>query len=218
MKVKLPLFICLIMGIMGMVAYYVPHKTVQNIDNEWRNTALRIIFAFSLVLGVGSIIRHHLEKIKRRREFWEYSYVTLISLFLTAFIGLFGGIDGKGLIKMQIGSFSFDIQTIYVNMAIPLGAMMFSLLAYFMASAAFRAFRARNFEAILLLIAAFIVMLASVPPIARLIPKLSYISEWILDVPNTAAKRGMLFGITLGVLSTSLKILLGIERGWLGGK
>ena len=218
MKVKLPLFICLIMGIMGMIAYYVPHKIVQNFDNEWRNTALRIIFAFSLVLGVGSIIRHHLEKIKRKREFWEYSYVTLISLFLTAFIGLFGGIDGKGLIKMQVGNFNFDIQTIYVNMAIPLGATMFSLLAYFMASAAFRAFRARNFEAVLLLVAAFIVMLASVPPIARLIPKLSYISEWILDVPNTAAKRGMLFGITLGVLSTSLKILLGIERGWLGGK
>uniref|UniRef100_A0A7V3ZV07 Uncharacterized protein n=1 Tax=candidate division WOR-3 bacterium TaxID=2052148 RepID=A0A7V3ZV07_UNCW3 len=218
MKVKLPLVICLIMGIMGMVAYYVPHKIIQDFDNEWRNTALRIIFAFSLVLGVGSIIRHHLEKIKRKREFFKYSYVTLISLFLTAFIGLFGGIDGKGLIKMQIGKFNFDIQTIYVNMAIPLGATMFSLLAYFMASAAFRAFRARNFEAVLLLIAAFIVMLASVPPIARLLPKLLYISEWILDVPNTAAKRGMLFGITLGVLSTSLKILLGIERGWLGGK
>ncbi|MCS7249627.1 MAG: hypothetical protein N2323_03320 [candidate division WOR-3 bacterium] len=218
MKVRFPLILCLLMGIIGMVAYYIPHRIVQNFDNELRNTALRIIFAFSLVLGVGSIIRHHWEKIKRKREFWEYSYVTLISLFLTAFIGLFGGIDGKGLIKMQIGKFSFDIHTIYVNMAIPLGATMFSLLAYFMASAAYRAFRARNFEAILLLIAAFIVMLASVPPVARLIPKLPYISEWILDVPNTAAKRGMLFGITLGVLSTSLKILLGIERGWLGGK
>lgn len=218
MKVRFPLILCLLMGIIGMAAYYIPHRAVQNFDNELRNTALRIIFAFSLVLGVGSIIRHHWEKIKRKKEFWEYSYITLISLFLTAFIGLFGGIDGKGLIKMQIGKFSFDIHTIYVNMAIPLGATMFSLLAYFMASAAYRAFRARNFEAILLLIAAFIVMLASVPPVARLIPKLPYISEWILDVPNTAAKRGMLFGITLGVLSTSLKILLGIERGWLGGK
>lgn len=217
MKVKGPLLLCLIMGIIGMFAFYVPHKIVQDFDNELRNTALRIIFAFSLVLGVGSIIRHHLEKIKRKREFWEYSYITLISLFLTSFIGLFGGIDGKGLIRMQIGKFSFDIHTIFVNMAVPLGATMFSLLAYFMTSAAFRAFRARNLEAVLLLVAAFIVMLASVPLVSRVIPKLPYISEWILEVPNTAAKRGMLFGITLGVLSTSLKILLGIERGWLGG-
>lgn len=70
----------------------------------------------------------------------------------------------------------------------------------------------------MLLIAAFVVMLAAVPLTNNLIPRLPQFSEWILTVPNTAAKRGLLFGIALGSMATSLKIILGIERGWLGGR
>jgi hypothetical protein len=45
----------------------------------------------------------------------------------------------------------------------------------------------------------------------------SDISTWIMQVPNTASKRAIDLGLTLGVLATMLKILTGIERSWLGG-
>ncbi|MEO0071975.1 MAG: hypothetical protein ABIK10_00850 [candidate division WOR-3 bacterium] len=217
MKVRLPLILVLITGILGALPFIIPHRIAQNFDNEFRNSVLRIIAAFSLVLGVGSIVRHHIYKIQRRKENWEYSWILLVSLVITSIIGLFGGIEGNGSLPTRIGDFYFDIQTIYMHVAIPLGATMFAMLSFFMASAAYRAFRARNFEATLLLLAAFIVMLGSVPLSTYVLPKLPDFAEWILTVPNTAAKRGMGFGIALGSLATSLKIILGIERGWLGG-
>ncbi len=224
MKRRIPLIIVFVSGVFGALTFLIPHKLMQNIDNEFRSSILRIVVAFSLVLGVGSIVRHHLEKVRRKKENWQYSYVTLITLVISALIGLFGGIDAKGFLPTKFVfpftnyTFHFDIQTLYSNIMVPLGATMFSLLAFFMTSAAYRAFRARTIEATILLFAAFVVMLAAVPLTSNLFPKLPYFSEWILTVPNTAAKRGLGFGIALGSMATSLKIILGIERGWLGGR
>jgi ABC-type proline/glycine betaine transport system permease subunit len=219
MKRRIPLLIVLLTGIFGAAAFFIPHPIVRSADEIMRNDVQRIIAAFSLVLGVGSIVQHHLLKIKRRAQYYPYSYITIIALLITAIIGVFGGIDVSrpGILPTRIGNFSIHIQTLYSNIMVPLAATMFSLLAFFMASAAYRAFRARNLEATLLLLAAFIVMLGAVP-LGRLIHRqLPAFAEWILAVPNTASKRGILFGVELGIFATSLKIILGIERGWLGG-
>ena len=94
---------------------------------------------------------------------------------------------------------------------------MFSLLAFFVASAAYRAFRARSLEATILLGAAVIVMAGRVPLGEYLLPGIGQISDWIMNVPNTAAQRGILIGVSLGGIAISIKIIFGIERAYLGG-
>lgn len=99
-------------------------------------------------------------------------------------------------------------------MLVPLQATMFSLLAFFIASASYRAFRARNVLAALLLIAALIVMLRFTPgPWGDLLAKTS---AWVMNVPNLAAQRAIIIGIGLGIVATALKVILGIERGYMG--
>ncbi len=206
MRRTLPLAICLIMGIVMMVQFFVPHPIsvgFYDLTTKW----IRIVSAFALVLGVGSLILYHIDRLQRKRPGWAYSIVTLIALVGTAITGLGWGVKPGAPLQ----------EIIFKNILVPLNASMFAILAFYMASAAYRAFRARTKEAALLLIAAFLVMLGMVPVGAAIWGKLPDVAEWILSVPNMAAKRAILFGVALGAIATSLKVILGIERGWLGG-
>jgi hypothetical protein len=105
---------------------------------------------------------------------------------------------------------------LYDHVFAPANATMFALLAFFIASAAFRAFRARNVESALLLGAAILVMIGLVP-IGRLLwDAFPEIADWILEVPNNAGRRAIIMGAALGVIATSLRVILGIERSHLG--
>ena len=221
MKRRLPLTLVLVFGIAGALTYFLPHKVIQSNDALFRNNTLRIIGSFGLVLGLSSLIRHHALRIQRRKEYWGYSWITMISLVFSSIIGLFGGgLDPQvhGLIPTSIAGFSFHITTQFNYIVIPITATMFAMLAFYMATASYRAFRARNLESTILLVAAFVVMLGSVPLSRRLLDTLPNFAQYLLDIPNTASKRGIGFGVGLGSIATSLKIILGIERGWLGGE
>jgi len=194
------------MGILMIIQFFIPNKISEgtfDLVMKW----VRIITAFALVLGVRSITFRSIDKIKRKRKDWVFSIFALLGMVITAVAGLGWGV--------KTGS---PLRIIYNNILVPLGATMFSILAYYMASAAYRAFRARTREATLLLIAAFIVMLGKVPIGNAISVKLPDFADWLLIVPNMAAKRGIMFGVALGMIATSLKIILGIERGWLGGR
>jgi hypothetical protein len=155
----------------------------------------------------------------------------------------------------------------FFNIFNPLSSTMFALLAFFVASASYRAFRIRNFEATLLLVSGIILMLGRVP-IGELIPwwlvgflivfglgavsapwikdrkilfslvlgslliffavgfqlnwhadpphLIPLIQDWIFDYPTTAGSRALMIGIALGIVATSFRIIVGIERSFLG--
>jgi hypothetical protein len=105
---------------------------------------------------------------------------------------------------------------LYDHVFAPCNATMFALLAFFIASAAFRAFRARNVESALLLGSAILIMIGLVPlgrAISSLFPDLA---EWIIEIPNNAGRRAIMMGAALGAIATSLRVILGIERSHLG--
>lgn len=214
MKRLIPLSLCFFFGVVMIATQFSPHPISKSVFDEVVKGAL-IISPFALVLATVTLIQTHATRISRRSDHWQYSFIVFAGLITMVVIGV------------PLGPQHPVFVWIYDNVQVPMDATMFSLLAFFIASAAYRAFRARTTEATLLLVTALIVMLGNVP-VGNVIwnelmswtpweNQASAAREWILDNPNLSARRGIILGVSLGVISQSVRIILGIERSYLGG-
>lgn len=225
MKRTIPLLITFAVGLALIVAMFIPHVPFYELDGMF-SVFYDVIAVFAFILGGGNLLKVHLNKIQNKRRDWKYSIVTVSGFFLVLAAGLLkiGVPDGwSGGYQAPGSLFKF----LYDATFQPLQATMFSLLAFFVASASYRAFRAKTKEATILLVAAFIILLRPTPlgyyltywlpePLRFLhIPNLS---TWVLSVPNMAGQRAIMIGIALGIVSTSLRLILGIERSYLGSE
>ena len=211
MRTTLPLVITFVVGVFMLGEFFIPHWQYQHVKTLVLEFGT-IIAGAAFLLGVVNLTQVNLPKIMEKQEDWYYKAIMLASMVIMMIIGFWEGTQrmSDGMVYKWLFDFVF----------IPLSATMFSLLAFYIASAAFRAFRARNAEATVLLIAACVVMLARVP-IGEQIPfigeYLSHFQNWLMDVPNVAARRAIFVGAALGAIATGVRIILGIERSHLGG-
>ena len=158
-----------------------------------------IVIAFALLLGFANVISVHWNRIRTRKPGSIYSVVLLLSLIGTLVMGYGGPASKNG-------------QLIFEFILKPLEATFFALLALFIATAAFRAFRVRNLETFFFVLFALIVLLGQVPVSIYLWPELPVIKDWILNVPTLAGVRGILLGVALGTIATGLRVLIGADR------
>lgn len=228
MKRTVPMVIAGATGLVLIVSYFIPYTESWGEDAmKWFN----ILAAVAFILGGGNLMRMQLKKMSDRQPGWGYAAVTLISFLVTLVLGLFKvGVRPTAAFPTNAWAAPYDqngsafwwcVEYLYV----PLASTMFALLAFYISSAAFRAFRAKNLEATVLLATAFVVLLGRtvVAGVMRdLLPEswqwLDFQSrtDYIMSVFNLAGMRAITIGIALGVASTSLKVLLGVDRSYLG--
>ncbi|TLY45064.1 MAG: hypothetical protein E6K59_05260 [Nitrospirae bacterium] len=210
LKRQLPLAITFVMGVTFAFQYYIPHpvseEAITNVS-KW----MQIISGFALALGLASIFHVHAVKIKRQVPGWGYSIVLYAAMLATIIVGFKSG----GETKVDGAQTAFG--WLYDYSMVPLQGTMFSILAFFIASAAYRAFRARSPEASVLLVSAVLVMMGRVPLGQFLLPWTWDVTQWLLNVVNSAVRRAILIGVSMGQVALSMKIILGIERAYLGG-
>ena len=210
LKRQLPLAITFVMGIGFALQYYIPHPVSEDaITNvsKW----MQIISGFALFLGLASLFHVHAVKVKRQVPGWGYSLALYVAMLGTIVVGFWS--HGETRTDGVQTAFGW----LYDYTMVPLQGTMFSILAFFIASAAYRAFRARSREASVLLVAAVVVMMGRVPLGQFLMPWTWDATQWLLNVLNSAVRRAILIGVSMGSVALSLKIILGIERSYLGG-
>lgn len=199
---------------------------VVTMSNLWQ-----ILAAMLLSLGIISIFRVHVGRIRRMERDWFYSVVLLMAFFVMVIYGWLNwridqGVANKVLTKeaaqemMNVKMFDFLFDGLLVN----LDAAMFSLIAFFILSAAYRAFRVRNVEAGIMMGAAVVILMSFVPLglaiTSWLNPdtfvgnfRIDSVADWLLDTINTPALRAIDLGLGLGILAMAIRIMLGLERG-----
>lgn len=206
MRRVLPFGIVSGVGFFMVVQYFIPLEEFEWIYESILDWTI-VIGCFAMLLGLYSLTYVSVNKVRRKTPGWGYNLIALAGLFFMILIGI---IPWKESLKSG-SAFMHLFEYVYI----PVQASMFSLLAFYIASAAYRAFRARTILATILLVSAMIIMLRLVP-----LGPLSGINQWlanfILTVPNMAAKRAFWMGVGLGAVATALKIMLGIERTYMG--
>jgi len=230
MKRTVPLWIAMIAGFVMIVAYFIPHTVGWG---EAVSIWFDLLAAIAFILGGGNLLKVHLKKVSDRVEGWAYSAITILAFVTMLVLGL-GKIGVPPSDAFPDKSWSGNYQAMgvpfwwmYEFVFKPLQATIFAMLAFYVASAAFRAFRAKNVEAILLLGTAFIILLGRTAAgvyLTDFIPEDSAVAGLrtenltvhLMNVFNTAGNRAIMIGIALGTASVSLKILLGVDRSYLG--
>ena len=236
MRREIPIVITFVVGIfMILKFFFLPVDWVKYIAEEIEKTA-QVAMTGAIVLGLANVLRINLRAVAQRRRDWPYKLALLASLFMMLIAGFWAIVD-VGVPTQETTLF----YQLFINVEAQLSATMFSLLAFFIASAAYRAFRMRNLQASLMMAAAVIVMLGRVPlgrwlcvQVARGIDVLPggetlnaavgtdsllpNVTDYMMSVINTAGQRSIFIGVALGVLAVSLRVIFGIERPYLKGE
>ncbi len=229
MRRNLPLFFAFFCGVLVIISEFIPHRPFSMMIDTLQNWFM-IISGFAILLGQISLFQSNLSRIKGRESGWVFYLAGLISFCLMFLVGIlwgtqeYSGLLGHGVgMQALFGEKPFDYLFNYAFQ--PLSATMFSLLAFFIASAAYRAFIIRSFESNLLMITAVIVILGRTSfgsMLTAWIPEsykfwhLPNLSDFIMEFPNSAAQRAIMISAALGIIGSSLRIILGIERSYLG--
>ncbi len=232
----------------------IPNGFVENVG-FWLHDALprvadisNILTAFLLGLGIYSLLRIHTGRIVKRQADRGFSVVFFIAMLAILVFGYWDWslreADTKGLLQdsanWQLANFGQNL--LFDGFLQQMDSAMFSMIAFFILSAAYRAFRIRSVESTVLMASALILMVSlltlvvtnwdsGVANLAKNVfhdskadpatfqagylnwMKLSSIANWLKAYMQVPALRAVDWGIGLGALAMGLRLWLGLEKG-----
>jgi len=236
-SVKKPVvvFMTFVAGLFYVLEFYLParsgiffwrasHSNPFTPVLETVGNATLVVLGFVLLLATFNLGLVHAKNIRALRSGYYNSIAFYLAFLAMATFGIWQvyapttKLFASRLTVQQVYGYLFN------STYVPLAATLFSVLAFYMATAAFRAFRVRTAEAGFMMAAAFICMLGQVPLgmwLTHTLPlhgPLSYLrieamASWVLGVFSMAGLRAVTFGIFVGALAMSLRIWLSLERG-----
>jgi hypothetical protein len=199
----LNLVLAYVAGVISIVGFF-----TRGTVSDWAGMLAQwvaVLVGFALLVGLANLMKVHIGRIIKLQTDWIYSLIIVGSAITVLALGLIGGSPGTETVAW-----------VFKWMYQPLGAALFSLLAFFLTTALFRSLRMKSREAAILLVVAAVVVIGQAPFIAT--PPLDIlvsVKDWILDYPVLAGIRAIILGVAFGAIGLSIRILLGFDRPYM---
>ncbi|NLA59785.1 MAG: hypothetical protein GX863_01605 [Firmicutes bacterium] len=209
MKKEVPIAIGFVVGVLILFEYFFKAMApgVSDIATKAQNWG-SIVSAFAMGLAAANLVVIHGRRIRSKHPDAWMSWI----LYLGILVMVATGLSAQESALHNVYSFLYD------GLYLPLGTAMFSIMVFFIASAARRAFRARNIDAMFLLVSGLLVMLGNAPLMRMVSPWFPKASAWFMSYANVAGNRAIMIGAALGMVLTGFRVIVGIDRSYFGGE
>ena len=225
----------------GLSATEKPLNSSEHIG-KWVNDALpgvsgisQTLAALLLGLGVYSVLRLHSTRLLKKQRDWVFSLILLISMFTMTAVGYANYnqviADPTKSVPANWGFMQYATDFLFDGMLQAMDAAMFSIIAFFILFAAYRAFRIRSVESTVLLGTALIVMLSLMGLVEYALSKsvidnitggdpghfmnnfaLNEVRKWIATNVQGPGIQALFWGVGIGSLSMGLRLWLSLEK------
>jgi hypothetical protein len=204
MRASVSTAVTVVFGFIVLVGYFIRVEVLSSLRATLVDWAV-ILASVTLLVGIGNLIYVHWRRIVSGQDGSFYSGVLVFSLILTTgLVGWFGPTHPYSL-------------WVFNNIQVPIESSLVAILAIVLVLAGVRLVRRRSDSlTVFFLATAIVVLLTSIPLFGLDIPGLEEFHRWILQVPALAGARGILLGVTLGIVATGLRVLLGADRPYEG--
>ena len=201
MKRTIPTVIAMAVGVIVLADVFIDNFYLNALGQTFVSWAV-ILAAFALILGIINLMAAHYRRVRTRANGWPYSFVLILAMWIVIVLG----------VLEPAGPSSAWVAWIFDNVQYPLQASIFALLAFFILTAAYRAFRVRRLESLFFVVAGVLVLLGATPLGDFRWSGFAEARGWILSVPATAGARGIILGVALATVITGVRLLLGVDR------
>ena len=162
-KRQIPILIVSVIGFLTLFGWFIDQPTIKSFVDDDATQWYDILASFAIFLGGFNLLKLQMQKILKKQAGWEYSIFAVAGLVFAIIAGFFLKGNPEVAWGTHVTAKGTLFKWMFTYMVAPMQATMFALLAFFVASASYRAFRIRNFEATLLLGSGIIIMIGRVP-------------------------------------------------------
>ena len=207
-KRQIPLALTFIVGMIVTFDWFIKWEPLQGLTTTILNFQI-IMVAFMMGFAGVNLVILHTRRIQRSmsdNKMFDVvlSVVLLACLFIWTAVGI------------GLGRNSDTYTWLYTTFNQPLGSTAYAATLFYLSSATYRVLRARSVETTVLLIIAFVTLMANIPLFTTYIPALGAIRVWIADVLVKSSYRAITIGVDLGGILMGVRTLLAMETGYLG--